>query len=159
MHSIRRYSLCLSFGLAIGYLLGWGDPCIAQVSSNKPSTGGAEFVIPDVEIPILERDALSGGVEEAVKLWLYYSFAHVDLQKYFYWLTIAAENGSPISQYNLGTLLSQGAAQKSIVMGVTISQDADQKGKMRARYWLKKAEQSGISGASEQLERLDKQSK
>jgi TPR repeat protein len=62
---------------------------------------------------------------------MYYALIVSDRGKYEYWTTVAAENGSPIGEYNLGHLLADRGG------------GADRR---RAIYWLKKAALAGETG-------------
>jgi hypothetical protein len=58
-----------------------------------------------------------------------------------FWLAVAAENGHPIAQYNLGAML----------LG-----HADPRDRVRAEYWLALAAKAGDTSAAELLKRVRK---
>jgi hypothetical protein len=103
--------------------------------------GGESFAIPDDQIPTFKMNALLGNPEAAHKLTLYYRWFHVNRTDELYWTTIAAENGSPDGEYDLGFVLAEDPSQKNI---------------RRAEFWLNKAKAAGVMLAASLLDELTK---
>jgi TPR repeat protein len=104
-------------------------PSASGIQSPKPLNSDAE--IARAQVPVLEKDALSGDPRAAFRLAMYYDLIVMDMRKYEYWTTIAAENGNIVGEYNLGYLLANRGG------------DLNRK---RAIYWLKKAALAGDTG-------------
>lgn len=75
---------------------------------------------------------------------MFYNFVALDLNESFYWMTIAAENGSVMGMYSLGQFLRA---------------RGDPLSKTRARYWfervVKEGQQPLASEAARRLQDLD----
>jgi TPR repeat protein len=99
-----------------------------QKSPNEPVMLNQDLMIPDEERSGLEKAALAGSQEAAIRLANGILFGDVSTkEKYLkgvYWLQIAVENGSNQSIYNLGATLSH------------LPEPLQQ---IRARYWLNRA--------------------
>lgn len=102
----------------------------------KPTIGNQNFAIPESELPSLEREALRGSPDAAFRLHLYYELIHTDFQRSMYWVTIAAENGHAIGQYNLASFLLDD--QRAELIHESDRQHRVQ-ARERARYWLDQA--------------------
>lgn len=120
----------------LSYLFGEGTSVMAE--REKPVAGISGLAIAEKDIPVFEGKALDGDPEAAQRLC---SFYHIrgDRSHAVYWATIAAENGSVVGQYNLGFLLRD---------------DPDPKNQRRARYWLKRAAESGDEMAAQLLKEI-----
>jgi hypothetical protein len=113
---------------------------VAQNENDKPTIAlNPGPAISESEFPALEREALAGGADAALKLRAYYVLSHVNREREMYWTAIAAENGSPSGQYSLG---------------VNLIRSADQKEKLRGIFWLRKAEAGGEELAREVLKEI-----
>jgi TPR repeat protein len=111
---------------------------------SETVSGNSGFEIPAGEIPGLEKDALAGGAQSAYRLSVYYGLSQNNNEKQLYWLTIAAENGSPAGEYNLGFELAHlGGLQNTV----------------RAIFWLKRAKRDGEPLAEGYLKELGEVSK
>ena len=115
-----------------------------QIDSRRWMPGNAGREILEVDMPRLEQDALSGDAESAFRLANYYESASADKQNTLYWLTIAAENGSANAQYKLG---------------LELAHEEDKTSRVRAIFWLRRAEESGVSPANSFLKELGEQPK
>jgi hypothetical protein len=91
------------------------------------------------QIPDLKLKALKGDGEAARKLFLDPS---VGDKERVYWLTISAEDDDPAGMYTL--------------VGVLNADDSDPHNKIRARYWLERAEKRGDTHAHFELEEMRK---
>lgn len=91
-----------------------------QTMSSQAS-GAQKFDLSLTDIPVLEKQALSGDAESAVRLGQYYVNAAVNIKEARYWFAIAAENGSVSGMYNLAFYLAVSAEVND---------------KIRAKYWL-----------------------
>ncbi len=108
---------------------------------NKPVFLNAGFDIPKDELLILERKSFAGNAESAFRLSRYYAMANVNKSEELYWTTIAAENGSPFGEYNLG-------------FNLIYSNNTDEINKLRAIFWLKKAQAHGVELATSLLKEI-----
>lgn len=115
-------------------------------STDTPINLNQDFVISALEIHSVEKDALAGSQDAALRLAAYNNFVTLQSDKGLYWLTIAAENGSVTGMYNTGLRLLQ-------------SRNANDH--VRARYWLLKVRQLGtgetLQLTNELLQQLDRQ--
>jgi TPR repeat protein len=117
-------------------------------SDEQPVMGNQVFVISAAEIPGLQDLALRGSAEAAFKLARFHNMVTLDFKEGLYWMTIAAENGYPGATYELGFYLRL--------------QD-DPRSKLRARYWLGRAQNEGREPAAtlakSLLKEMDQQEK
>ncbi|WP_145754851.1 hypothetical protein [Nitrospirillum amazonense] len=136
MKTIYRWSYILSALIAL-----LSSPAIASDqlpkkagvdSQQEPSGPGGrlampyeEFMIPSDRIGEIERSALTGSVDSAIKLANYYLKIR---DRYslegIHWLEIAYENGSKEAMYTLGSNLID---------------FKDKSSQLRGLYWLKRA--------------------
>ena len=84
-------------------------------------------MVPEDEYAEVERNALEGSAEAAVRLAVQYELT-AQFEKAIFWGSIAAENGSQVGAYNLGFRLAQ---------------SPDKKQQLRAQFWLTKAVKGG----------------
>lgn len=97
-------------------------------SNDQPVMGNAVFVPPHSSLPKLEREALMGSGDAALKLAGYYQYVVNDPNQALYWYTISAENGSLSGMYNLAFMLN----------AYTDPKNHGSKNFVRARFWLNK---------------------
>ena len=102
-----------------------------------PGIQGA--IISREQFPKLEKEALLGVPESAFRLSLFFESVRLDMKEALYWLTIAAENGHAVAQYNLAVFLLE---------------DRDTRSRQRARFWLKQASKQGHTKATELLKEV-----
>ncbi len=98
---------------------------------------------PAGDLAKLERQALLGDAKAAYRLLGNAALAGKPgtNDDTAFWLAIAAENGHPIAQYNLGAKL----------LG-----EADPRDRVRAEYWLSRAAKAGDASAAQLLKRVRK---
>jgi TPR repeat protein len=101
---------------------------LAQSAADQPASSYTEFLVPAGQLDDLQKAALQGNAEAALKLANFYNFSTIDPEKGLYWTTIAAENGSVVGMYNLGQSLRH---------------LPDWQSKARAKYWFKKVVDGG----------------
>lgn len=106
---------------------------------KKPLSGNESFDIKNSELSKIKREAYNGAADAAFRLYQYYDFVRLDYKEGMYWLTVAAENGHPVAQYNLARRLLD---------------DQDKLKKQRARFWLKKLAEKGDHDAVEMLKKI-----
>ncbi len=106
-------------------------PVPVELSRPTPPHLNSDAEIAEVEIPGVERAALAGSPGAALKLALHFDLVKMSQAKYLYWITIAAENGSPIGEYSLGTILAGKSGDNN---------------RLRAIYWLRRAKSDGDTG-------------
>ena len=138
--------LVIGVSIVIGILLIGGelmayDPSANSKDANRPIAGNEAFIIPEPDLPKLEADALSGSQEAAFRLYLFYEFVRLDPKQSLFWVTISAENGHPVGQYNLG---------------VKLTNDKDLRNRQRALFWLRRSADQGNQRAVELLHQLAK---
>lgn len=114
--------------------------CKDDEQKNKPILPSASFNIKKSELPKLEKEALLGSPDAAFRIYQFYEMYLFDRNKGFYWLTIAAENGHPIGQYNLASDLLE---------------EENSTNQLRARFWLKKAALAGDKEAVNLLKKIE----
>ena len=100
---------------------------------------GSDLDISESEILQLEREALNGSGEAALRLCLYYEIRKEDLEETMYWECIAAENGHVVSQYNYAIHL----LNENYIKAYYTDPKMINRAKIRARFWLKKAAEQG----------------
>jgi TPR repeat protein len=112
-----------------------------NVTAGSNDGGGLDFQhIKAADIPELERQALLGDGNVALRLADYYDYLQLDYSKAMYWMQIAAEDGSPTGQYNYGHMLADDS--RAGAMGQTDAK-ARELAKLRARYWFSEAAKHG----------------
>ena len=109
--------------------------------TNDGSASGFEHVKAE-DIPGLERAALAGDGSAALRLADFYDLRQLAYAKAMYWMQIAAEDGSPIGQYNYAHMLADD--QRAGAMGET-DPKARELAKLRASYWFKQAAKQGVT--------------
>jgi TPR repeat protein len=119
-----------------------GMACIvlANVAAAAASAGEPARRMPAAELVKLAREALLGDAKAAYRLLGDAALAGNTADTTF-WLEVAAENGHPIAQYNLGAKL----------LG-----NADPRDQVRAEYWLSRAARAGDRSAERLLKQLRK---
>ena len=118
---------------------------------DKSIISNEYFNIPKKDIVELEKEALYGSPEAALKLYLYNDFYLSDFNEGLYWCQIAAENGDSSSMYNYAFSLVNDC--KEFEWDSLRVKRANQ----RAYFWFKKAEENGID-ASYWLDKLESES-
>lgn len=103
--------------------------------------GVHSLIIPEAELASLEHEALQGSPDAAFRLHRYYQSVRLDFKEGLFWAQIAAENGHPVGQYNLGFILRN---------------DPDPRNRLRARFCLDRAADNGVSLAIDLLKELSK---
>ncbi|MDE2588322.1 MAG: sel1 repeat family protein, partial [Patescibacteria group bacterium] len=80
--------------------------CDSTHSTHETTLCGDDirFDIPKNKIPILISKGLNGDGDAAARMAWYYSQIKWDKAKTHYWMRIAAENGDPVSMYNLAII-------------------------------------------------------
>jgi TPR repeat protein len=114
---------------------------IEQQRVKQPSYLNSDAWIPMAERPKLEAKALAGDGDAAIKLATFYELIPMSDKDGTYWYTIAAEDGSPVGEYNLGFMLSNGGRDYN---------------NMRAIFWLNKAKADGVKEAAVLLDIMSK---
>lgn len=112
---------------------GGGSPSVGE----QPIMGNQKYVLDPPEIPRLQEEALKGSGDAAVRLAMFYNLVALDLNEGFYWMTIAAENGSGMGMYSLGQFLRA---------------RGDTQSKVRARYWFERVVKEGPPPLAKQAE-------
>jgi TPR repeat protein len=105
--------------------------------TSSPSVSGPRYTcanepdeLSDGEIQKLKMQAGKSDVRAAYRLYTYYLFSENGMPEAMHWLRVAAEEGYPLAEYNLGALLRESDS----------SQD-----KKEARLWLAKAAKDGVT--------------
>ena len=88
------------------------------------------------ELGTLKRQAMAGSGNAALSVALWHMKFPDGNDTDETWTRIAAENGSPAGQFNLGLIYAR---------------DQNPLSQLRARYWLERAEKSGNPRAREEL--------
>ena len=124
-------------------VLGLLTTSIVRAPAGASSADESRYQIPPDQVAKVEREALLGDAKAAHRLFgrAALSGAPVDSKETTFWLTVAAENGHPVAQYNLGAML----------LG-----RADRREQVRAEYWLARAAKAGDESAARLLKRLRK---
>jgi hypothetical protein len=130
--------------LGIALVIAGYRGCISNMAGTDSQDslwviGVHSLIIPDVELPKLEREALKGSPDAAFRLYRYHQSVRLDFKEGLFWAQIAAENGHPVGQYNLGFLWRN---------------DPDPRNRLRARFWLERAAEKGDSLAVDLLREL-----
>jgi len=94
------------------------------VDANEPEQLSTE------QLKKLEARAVNHDAKAAFHLYTYYLFAEDGMAKAMYWLRVAANDGYPQAEYNLGAFLKQSSSSR------------DQK---EAEVWLAKAAKDGVT--------------
>lgn len=110
-----------------------------EVSKESTGRDDRQYSLSGTEIRKLEREALRGVPEAALRLHFFYELEQKDPVESFYWARISAQNGDPMGQYEFGIMLSK---------------DSDPKSRQRARFWLKKSAENGNEQAEHFLKSL-----
>ena len=90
----------------------------------------------DAQQKQLEAEALRGSPEAARTLATFHFIVRIDRDASLRWYTVGAENGDASCQYSLYHLLEV---------------EPDPNTKIRARFWLRKAADGGLSYAKDEL--------
>ncbi|NII72722.1 TPR repeat protein [Dyella sp. SG562] len=110
-------------------------------SSDKIVSAVSSLNLRPDEVIKLSEDGWNGAGEAALRLSMYYASVKLDLDRSDYWMTIAAENGNAVAQYNVWARLSE-------------SSNADDK--KRAIFWLRKSAMQGDPDARLELQKIEK---
>jgi TPR repeat protein len=126
----------------MGLLWRAGVACVVLTTAGAAGVGAGESVrrISPGERAKAEREALLGDAKAAYRL-LGDSATAGNAEDTAFWLEVAAENGHPIAQYNLGAKL----------LG-----SADPRLQVRAEYWLSRAAKAGDRAAEQLLRKWRK---
>ena len=119
----------------------WASLVPLIVSCQKKDTlvsGAIDFNLSNEEINKYKILASSGNTEAANRLFRYYNIVALNYPEAIKWLTVAAENGDPLSQYNLGNLYSVPPLSDNKV----------------AIFWLEKSKLNGFPDAAKVLKRI-----
>jgi len=92
------------------------SPSIGEINS---------FKIAETEMPVLEKEALYGDSDAALKLYQYSEYVKRDKSESRYWLLMAAQNGSRPAMKRLGDMMQ--------------ADNSSPRNYLRSNYWLKKA--------------------
>jgi TPR repeat protein len=137
-----------------------GAPTVAflTVVLFAPSAGGTDapkaepridavdsytrYHIPAEERPTVEQQALDGSAEAAYRLFFSLDVEqNARLEEKLFWVTIAAENGSVGAQHMLGRYLALTSKDPRL--------------RRRARFWFKRAAESGDPYALDELKEIE----
>jgi len=110
-------------------------------TDDVPLIANKGLDIPKEEIGAKKLEALRGSGLAAFQLYNYYDVVLLDRKESLYWAAISAENDYPSGMY---------------AMGFRLAQARDPMSRTRARYWLEKAEKSGVPLARDILNDLDR---
>ncbi|UNP29230.1 hypothetical protein [Lysobacter gummosus] len=110
---------------------------LAKLFMSAALAGG--FNMPADELNAAKKDALSGSAEAAKKLYEYYERGRLEYDESFKWLTICAENGDMVCEYNLGFVMARKPGEENA---------------LRGHFWLARAAAHGNQRAVEFLEEL-----
>jgi TPR repeat protein len=115
-----------------------GASCDQKMNISDPMpTKQEEITMPSAEeLPALEIAAMGGSRNAAMQLSLWHMHL-MQREEDMLWTKIAAENGSPVAQYNLALKL--------------LSDQSSDLDKIRARFWLEKAAAGKHQSAKEKL--------
>jgi TPR repeat protein len=128
--------------LAACLLVLWIGSGNRSVADDKPVMGNAPFIIAPDDLEAVEKQALEGSSDAALRLYQFYRKVVLNEETATYWAQIAAENGNVVGQYAFGLYL--------------LERD-DSKSALRARYWLGRAADQGNPRARSVLERLKRE--
>ena len=103
------------------------------------------YNLTDEEREVLEKKSFDGDAAASFRLYEYYSLSNPNLEKEFQYLEVAATQGHPIAQYNLGCLMTR------IRGPYTPWYDLD-----KAIYWMEKSAKNGDKEAKRNLPKLKK---
>ncbi|HXH11320.1 MAG TPA: hypothetical protein VNP04_16355 [Alphaproteobacteria bacterium] len=131
--------LKLALALVMVALVGCSSNMAGTHSQVFYILGVHSLIIPEAELPSLKHEALKGSPDAAFRLSLYYESVRLDFKEGLFWTQIAAENGHPSGQYNYGFRLRN---------------DPDPRNRLRARFWLERAAENGVSLAVDLLKEL-----
>jgi TPR repeat protein len=123
-------------------LIIWGIFCMNVIAASSDGSAMDFKHIKVEDIPGFERQALAGDGDVAMRLANYFDFVQLDYPKAMYWMQIAAEDGSPIGQYNYAHMLADD--ERAGAMGETDSRSRE-RAKLRANYWFKQAAKRGVT--------------
>ena len=110
-------------------------------SSDKIVSAVSSLNLRPDEVIKLSEDGWNGAGEAALRLSMYYASVKLDLDRSDYWMTIAAENGNAVAQYNAWVQMSDDR-----------SSSADDK--KRAVFWLRKSAAQNDPDAIRELKKL-----
>jgi TPR repeat protein len=130
----------------VGRLVVWAGTALILIGSahdGGQAAGSSQYAIPLDQLKTVERAALLGDATAAHRL------AGYDLlcgnsergREEAFWTEIAAQNGHPTSQYNLGCRLSYSRSPRDV---------------LRSRFWLEKARANGNASAKKLLAAMDR---
>jgi TPR repeat protein len=108
----------------------------AEDMDDIPRNPSMSFYLSEDQIVEFSQKAEKGDAEPAFRLYLYFSFLVVDLEKGRYWLEISAKNGHNIAQYSMATFL------------------CSEKRFKEALFWAKMAKLNGMKEADHLIDRI-----
>jgi len=121
--------MCLRLIFALSVLacvpLAEATVVLAQEASAQ---GNSDAYIPGAQLTELERSALAGSAEAALKIANSHLISNGPSDEGLYWMSIAAENGSKDALFKMGAWLELRNGDKY---------------RIRARYWLERATKEG----------------
>lgn len=100
-------------------------------STPAPPMMNADLELSKTELERFRTAGLSGDGAAAEKVADYYGFILMSVSDELHWRTIAAEDGDPTAEYNLGVRLSDPSPHYD---------------NARAIFWLKRARAAGVTG-------------
>jgi len=110
-----------------------------RAATDEPIRLSASMDLAESQRAQLEAEALKGSPEAARTLANFHFIVRGDREATLRWYTVGAENGDSSCQYALYGLLKV---------------EPDPSTKLRARFWLKKAADGGLSYAKDEVDRL-----
>lgn len=97
-----------------------------ELFPKYPSLGVVDnFKISETEIPVIEKEALYGDADSALKMFQYNEYVKRDKSEARYWLLMAAQNGSKPAMKKLGDMMQ--------------ADNNNYRNYLRANYWLKRS--------------------
>ncbi len=122
--SRERYSFWLEKPSANGH----GKLTKAECNLFEASSEDQLHALSDADIEKLQQQALIGAPEPALRLHFFYDRIRQDPNESRFWARISAQNGDPVGQCTFGVILNR---------------EPDPKSRLRAKFWLKRAAESG----------------
>lgn len=114
-------AIALSFSACAGKTVATED-----MFPNNPSLGIIDnFKIAEEEIPVVEKEALYGDADSALRMFQYNEYVKRDKNEARYWLLMAAQNGSKPAMKKLGDMMQ--------------ADNNNYRNYLRSNYWLKRS--------------------
>lgn len=97
-----------------------------EMFPKNPSIGIVDnFRISETDLPVVEKEALYGDADSALKMFQYSEYVKRDKNEARYWLLMAAQNGSKPAMKKLGDMMQ--------------ADNNNYRNYLRSNYWLKKS--------------------